>query len=306
MTAGEQKRLYDAICKEIIAEKYIEAHILKACAKEFADISVKDIATRHIEGNPAVATVPVVKSALTTKVSGINAETHAADVTAATFDVVTTVLLPPENNPSQMIINFEAQNDSYPGYPLIKRSIFYASSIIHDQYGKIFIKSQYNKLRKVYSIWICTQPPQKEQYTITSYSLKEYNIYGEYKENPQNFDLLEIVIIRLGKKRYTELNGIFRLLNALFLDRMNPTELKNILESEYAIQITPDLEKGVEEMCNLSEGIYAQGISQGISQERENFAISMLRDHMPIDVIVKHSKLTKERVEKLAEMNRVV
>ena len=66
-----------------------------------------------------------------------------------TFDAVIDAVAPPFDAPIQIILDFEPQNKFYPGYPILKRSIFYAASLIHGQYGKIFNKSHYEKIRKV-------------------------------------------------------------------------------------------------------------------------------------------------------------
>ncbi len=39
-------------------------------------------------------------------------------------------------------------------------------------------------------------------------------------------------------------------------------EKKNILENEYGIKMTKEIEGRLESMCNLGEGIYEQGIEQ--------------------------------------------
>ena len=44
---------------------------------------------------------------------------------------------------------------------------------------------------------------------------------------------------------------------------MEVRNLKHILEDEYSIQLTPSLEKGVDTMCNLSEGLVEQGRKEG-------------------------------------------
>ena len=54
----------------------------------------------------------------------------------------------------------EAQNQFYPGYPLIKRGIYYCCRMVSSQYGTVFTSSHYEKIKKVYSIWICTNPPE--------------------------------------------------------------------------------------------------------------------------------------------------
>lgn len=48
----------------------------------------------------------------------------------------------------RLIINVEAQNNFYPGYPLIKRGIYYCSRMISAQYGTEFSASHYEDIKK--------------------------------------------------------------------------------------------------------------------------------------------------------------
>lgn len=77
-----------------------------------------------------------------------------------------------------MYITIENQNDFYPGYPLIKRSIYYGCRAISSQYGTVFSNSHYEKLEKVYGIWICTAPPKYLKNSINLYCLGEHQLYG--------------------------------------------------------------------------------------------------------------------------------
>ena len=58
------------------------------------------------------------------------------------------------------MIDVEAQNKFYPGYPLIMRAMYYSSRMISSQYGTEFEKSHYEKIRKVCSVWVCLHPPK--------------------------------------------------------------------------------------------------------------------------------------------------
>ena len=63
--------------------------------------------------------------------------------------------------------------------------------------------------------------------------------------------------------KYTELTGLLRLLNMALLDKLNGSEKRRIMATEFNIEITPELEKGVDDMCNLSAGIEKKGIAEG-------------------------------------------
>ena len=54
--------------------------------------------------------------------------------------------------------------------------------MISAQYGTEFTKSEYGSIKKVFSIWICSNPPRDRRNTITQYSIREEQIVGEAKE----------------------------------------------------------------------------------------------------------------------------
>ena len=58
------------------------------------------------------------------------------------------------------------------------------------QYGTVFTKSHYEKIQKVYSIWICTTPTKKWAYMITRYNVTEENLIGQAKAPRKDYDLL--------------------------------------------------------------------------------------------------------------------
>lgn len=94
------------------------------------------------------------------------------------YDIKFLAILPEAEEAVDMIINIETQNDFYLGYPIIKRGVYYASRMISSQYSTVFAESEYRKLKKVYSIWICPKPPEYRKNTIASYSIQEDSIVG--------------------------------------------------------------------------------------------------------------------------------
>ena len=93
--------------------------------------------------------------------------------------------------------------------------------------------------------------------------MTEENLLGQVKAPKKNYDLLDVVMVCLGQKKYTELTGLLRLLNMALLDKLNGSEKRRIMATEFNIEITPELEKGVDDMCNLSAGIEKKGIAEG-------------------------------------------
>ena len=170
MDAEELKyrRLSDAACKELLGDKLILACILKGCIPEFKDCHVNDIENKYIEGEPEIGTIGVYPETTNTnntnntdapgKIHGINGESATDTEGKITFDI-RFYALTPANTRMKMIINVEAQNEFYPGYPLMMRAVYYGCRQISAQYGSEFDHSHYENIKKVYSIWICFDPP---------------------------------------------------------------------------------------------------------------------------------------------------
>ena len=309
ITDEQQKALYDEACKNVLSEKGIAARILKECVEEYKDISVADIIHKYIQGKPEISRVLVQNEGALTKIRTEQTEDSSEKEGTVFFDIRFTALVPGEDDSFiELIINFEAQNDFHPGYPLLKRGIYYCSRMISSQYGMVFTKSDYGKIKKVYSIWICTNPTQEQEYSITRYKMTEENLIGEVKSPKQNYDLLDVVMICLGQKKYNKLTGLLSLLNVALLDNyLDSNEKRRILETEFNVEITPELEKGVDDMCNLSAGIEKKGIEKGRSEERqkaiaetEERAKDMIRDRMDLSLVEKYTHLSLPRIKELA------
>ena len=201
--------------------------------------------------------------------------------------------MPRTNEVVQMIINVEAQNDFYPGYPIIKRGIYYCARMISSQYGTVFTKSHYEKIQKVYSVWICMNPPKQRNNTITAYSFSEKNLFGCVQEKSEYYDLMTAVMICLGVQDENTENDLLRLLDVLLSSDKKATEKKKLLESDFDIPMTEKMEEEVERMCNLSDGVeqrglergLRRGIEQGVLQAKKNLVINMLKEREEIDKI---------------------
>lgn len=127
--------------------------------------------------------------------------------------------------------------------------------MISAQKGVEFQKSDYGKIKKVYSIWICMNVPDNVKNTITKYSIKEENIIGKVRRKKESYDLMAIIIIGLGEEKEENFTGVIKLLSVLLSDTTMPAEKKRILKDEFEISMTKNMESEVNDMCNLSDGI---------------------------------------------------
>ena len=108
----------------------------------------------------------------------------------------------------------------------------------------------------------------------------ENNIHGTVHEEEQNYDLMSIVIIGLGKKRKKDIKTlpVIDLLRTIFVDKISQYERTSILKNNYNVQLTVEDEKELETMCNLSEGLIEEGISIGEKTGAEKLLIELVKD----------------------------
>lgn len=184
-----------------------------------------------------------------------------------TYDIRFAAVAPVSGEGIRLIINVEAQNDFYPGYPLLKRGIYYCSRMISSQYGTEFTESHYESIKKVYSIWICMNPPKNRGNSITRYYITEENLVGHVKEQKADYDLMAAIMICLGKPEDKAYTGILKLLDVLLSTERSPAEKCQILEEDFQIEMTKTLESEVSLMCNLSKGVEEKGI--GVAKLRK-------------------------------------
>lgn len=263
MRAAEEKAQYDAACKRLLSEKIILAWIMKHCLEEYRHCDVKEIAEKYIEGQPQVSDTPVLPDEGGPVIQGLDTEDKTVKEGTVTYDIRFYAVAPVSREPIRLIVNVEAQNEYYPGYPLIKRGIYYGSRMISSQYGREFTGARYEKIKKVYSIWICIDPPKSRENTVTRYCIKEEQLVGEAKEAPQNYDLLTVVMLCLGRPEGENYGHVLKLLNVLLSNETGLLEKQRILEEDFDIPMTEKLEREVSEMCNLSKGVEERGIQKG-------------------------------------------
>ena len=256
---------YDAVCKRLLAYKEFLARIMQRCVVEFKDCSIDDIINKYIEGEPHVAEIGVHPNTSNVKlITGMNSEDKSLNEGWVTYDIIFYALAPQDGYLIKLILNVEAQNDTNPGYPLTKRALYYCGRMLSAQYGREFVNAEYEKLKKVYSIWICTDGPLYKQNTINIYSVKEDSFVGEHVEPVNNYDLLTVVMIYTAVDFMNLQDDVIKMLSVLLSRNLDAQERMNILEDSFGIAMTEKVKQEVDEMCNLSKGIREEGEAIGI------------------------------------------
>lgn len=255
---------YDAACKRILSEKIILAWIMKSSLAEYRDLDVKEIAEKYIEGEPAVGETPVHQDETNPRIKGSNTEDTSINEGTVTYDILFRAVAPGSGEPIALIINVEAQNDFNPGYPLLKRGIYYCGRMLSAQHGTEFANSHYEKVKKVYSIWVCMKPDEGWKNTITRYSIWEENLVGNAHADIASYDLISLVMLCLGPAAGGGEVEVLKLLDVLLSAEVEPQKKQQVLQNEFNIPMTKKLAEEVSEMCNLSRGVMEKGRLNGL------------------------------------------
>jgi len=347
VTAGdewlrERNAQYDQAAKKVLSQRKMLAWILSRVVTEFAGVPVRDIADKYIVGEPEVGTTPVNrdKTNAPRKAQQEHDRTDAprdvrqdrnedGTTTEGTiyFDIRFHAKAPRTGGLITLIINVEAQKSKPSGYDILKRAVFYASRLISAQKETEFQGSDYNGIRKVYTIWLCMRAPEREGSSITSYTLHEKKLFGHHTEPQEHYDLINITLLYLGNRRTGD--KLIELLRLVFRSKAGVAIKKERLAKQYELNLTDDMAEEMNTMCNLSEGFYEDGIQQGIKrgikqgvrqgvkqgieqgvkqgeeQTRRSMVLSMLREKVSLDIIAKVSGWTVESVRQFAERNKV-
>ncbi len=296
------RKAYDAAAKSLLADKKVIANILKYAVKEFKSYRVDEIVS-FLCGEPEIGTEPVDDD-FPPKMDFSGGESVSSADGIRTYDIKFKVKIPGKEE-IEIIINIESQNNYYPGYTLEKRGIYHLSRLISSQYNVEFAKSDFDKLKKVYSIWICTHSPLESANTITEYSFRPEFIVGHIKDRPERYDLMSLIMINLGKTN-ENYDGLIKmldtLLNKLVNDRKNSL---SVLENDFGISLI-HRSKEVDNMCNLSIGVFDEGMAKGIAEGRaEGKAIKaievteeLLKEGFPIEKALKITGIDMETYRK--------
>ena len=107
---------------------------------------------------------------------------------------------------------------------------------------------------------------------------------------------MSVVTICLGKPDAENYTGILKFLDVLLSSSRAAAEKKKILEEEFGVAMSEELEREVLIMCNLSQGVKAEGREEGISIGREEgIGIGEMR------MLIKQVKKGRVTVEEAAE-----
>ena len=286
--ATDTKAQYDNKAKQLIGHKIILAHILVNTVEEFKGMNPADV-VQYIEGEPHIGSVPIDGGVTNVekqeKVIGLNTENSEINEEMIRFDIIFYVRI--QDGLSQIIVNVEAQKAEPSSYDILNRAIFYVSRMISSQKGRDFVKSNYNDIKRVYSIWICMN---MDEHSMSHIHLTRDDIIGSHNWKG-DINLLNIVLVGLAEDlpEKTEKYELHRLLGALLSSKLNVDEKLDIIGNEFRIPLESDIRKDVSEMCNLSQGIEERGVENGLAEAairmyKKGYSIEQISDILAMDI----------------------
>jgi hypothetical protein len=93
-----KEKQYDEVCKRLLSQKVILAHILKACVPEFKDATIEDITNKYIEGIPEIGAHRVnPNEANAPLITGNNTEDSSINEGKVVYDIIFNALAPQNN-----------------------------------------------------------------------------------------------------------------------------------------------------------------------------------------------------------------
>lgn len=165
------------------------------------------------------------------------------------------------------------------------------------------------ELEKCYSIWICRDDiPREDRYSISFYDVDNTKNVGGTAVKRENYDLMTLVIIKLGDEVYNGEKGDegFELLH--FLNAIMYPHREDFIEkiSDYIVfSENEELWKEEPHMFSLSQCIYEDGLEEGIEKGIAAFVLDYVEENIPkekcVQKLQKRFSLTKEKAEEYYE-----
>ena len=273
IAAANYEKMYDDSAKRVFANKEVVIPILERVVPEFSGLSQEEIFNCFISG-PEFREINVSDIPDDLRIRMDDSEQSSLLDKLIRYDTFYRMRNPKLSTKEILVnihINLENQLDYHPScsdgksYPVVTRAVYYAARGISKQLGTITDETNYGKLEKVYSIWICSNNiPKKLQNAISSYSLTKQDIFGTTEERKSDYDLMTIVMVRRGNKiDSAEMPGdLFQYLDSIFDGDIETAE-------EFSeINWSETLQEEVGNMASFSSILKEKAEAEGRSKGR--------------------------------------
>lgn len=297
----------DAQSKALLHSKEVLAVILQGTVEEYKGYSRKEI-MEFIEADSLSETREVSPGRTNTQVRGDGTEFAQLNEKVSIFDLVFRAKNPKLSKEEMLVnlhVDFEPQKTYRPGYPVEKRGIYYLARQLSSQLSLLTENTDYGRLEKCYSIWICRDDvPVRAQNSVSVYEMMNTKDTSGCKVAKEVYDLMTLVVIKLGNKVYNgdrddEGYELLRFLNTImyphegdFLDKV----------SEYIdFSANEELWKEVSHVTGLGECVFRDGVEEGMEKGIRAMIQENLEENVSEERILrklqKHFTLTVEKAQ---------
>ena len=241
---------------------------------EFKGMNPRDV-VQYIEGEPLIGVVPV-EPGMTNS---------------------------PKDNPEnkgQRVVGFNSENAEINEGLVRFDIVFYVSRLISSQKERDFVNTNYNDIRRVFSIWVCMNLDENSMgYVHLAYD----KLIGDYQCKGK-LDLLNIVLIGLSNElpEHDDKYELHRLLGALLSKQLSVDEKLAIIEKEYNIPVEGSIRRDISVMCNLSQGIKEDGIAIG----KAEMILNMYKNGYTLQQIADVAEKSVEEIRAVIEKREPV
>ena len=173
--------------------------------------------------------------------------------------------------------------------------------MISEQKGTEFSGSSYDDIKSIYSIWICMDTKKTDD-SIIEFGMKSNLIYGKIKIIPKLSKINGALInvrTRTAKNRELSKNRLIAMLEELF-SKSEFLEKKKILEEDYGLKMSVELEGRMNEMCNVSDYWEEVALQTGREEGRKKELVSLIVKK------IKKNKTMAEIADDLEEKEEVI
>ncbi len=293
----------DEKCHDLFLNKEILAPILKETIEEYKGLSVKEIINLIDEDSiskaEAVSDFPISKDV---RIEQIDTDLKSVMDKLVLFDIHFKAALPKDKISKlnfRLYIDFEPQGNYYLLYPIIKRALYYVARGLVRQLGELTTETDYGKLQKTYSIWVCYDPkiPKKLKNTLSRYKVDREDFFGEVNEPPEDYDLMEVVFVRVdalsesSEKIFDYLKGVLTIDKEIIMKQTGP--------------LPDNVVKEVDNMGGVGALMIEKGRMEGISQGRTEGRVKALYNDagFTIEEIAEKTNISEDDIKDILSKN---
>ena len=242
----------DRLAKALLTNPLVQAFVVNHACTEFLGLPIEEVKKRIQRHQMKQRRVDVEAPVALEKTENLE------DDTKTNFDI----LFEAESPLGAMLrINIEVQGKYQKSSIMKGRYVYYTARLVSPQKAEgFFTGSHYDGLRKVYSIWICLNPPAHRRgrlirYRLTMEVLEPDGTVSEELTDSE-IDKICIVEICLAKDPAKQPDWM-KALSVLFNTKSTPDERRKALE-ENGVKLTKKEEEEFMKMSSYGKYIHSQ------------------------------------------------